>query len=143
VSLFLVIGSGDARLPSIRALLIEEKNMSRKIHTLAALAAVALAGSAFADDKSGAAGVDVKAGITMQSADTNADGMVSKAEAAANAQLAQKFDTYDANKDGNLDKAEFAKFEAEGKGKAKAKSGKSEEAPAKGSTSDQPPAPKE
>ena len=118
--------------------------MSRKIQAAVAVAAAMLASSAFA--QAGAVGVDTKAtaNITMPSIDVNADGKVSKAEAASNEKLAQKFDSYDANKDGNLDKGEFAKFEAEGKaeGKAKSKGGKSEPAPATdGSTA--PPAPKE
>jgi HlyD family secretion protein len=117
--------------------------MSRKIQAAVAVTAAMLAGSAFA--QAGALGIDAKANanITLPSIDTNSDGKVSKAEAASNEKLAQKFDTFDANKDGNLDKGEFSKFEAEGKaeGKAKAKGGKSEPAPADGAAP--APAPKE
>lgn len=72
--------------------------MVTKIQTLTAVAALALAGTAIANE--------------MSSVDKNADGKVTKAEAASNQQLSQKFDSLDANKDGNLDKGEFAKFEA-------------------------------
>jgi hypothetical protein len=93
--------------------------MKRKIPTLAAIAAVTLAGSAFAQDstKSGGApgiDVDVNASASMPMADKNSDGKVSKAEAASNQELSKQFDKLDANKDGNLDKGEFAKFEAKG-----------------------------
>lgn len=74
--------------------------MLSKISSLTAVAALALAGSAFAGDK-------------MSSVDKNADGKVTKAEAASNKQLSTQFDSLDANKDGNLDKAEFARFEGD------------------------------
>jgi len=117
--------------------------MSKKIHAVTAMAAAMLAGSAFAQGTTLAldAKVDANANITMPAIDTNADGKVSKTEAASNAKLAQKFDSYDANKDGNLDKGEFARFEAEGK--AKAKTGKTEETPSKDGASGTPPAPKD
>jgi hypothetical protein len=103
-------------------------------HTLlTAAAALALSGSAFAQDstKSGAlpgVDVDVDANISMPMADKNSDGKVSKAEAASNQKLSQQFTTLDKNKDGNLDKNEFAKFEASGKAKA---SGNKDGAPGK------------
>jgi hypothetical protein len=100
--------------------------MSRKIHCLAAIAAVALAGSAFAGDL----GIDAKANVSLSSIDTDADGKVSKTEAASNEKLAQKFDSLDANKDGNLDKGEFAKFEASGKASGKAGKGAEPATPA-------------
>ena len=94
--------------------------MKRTIPTLAAIAAVTLAGSAFAQDSTKHGGVpgidvDVNANASMPMADKNSDGKVSKAEAASNKELSAQFSSLDTNKDGNLDKAEFAKFEAKGK----------------------------
>lgn len=101
--------------------------MQRKI--LIAAAALVLAGPAL-----GQVGVDtgVSVKLDLKAMDTDANGMVSKAEAASNEKLAKSFDKYDANKDGNLDKGEFAKFE--GEGKASAKGGKSSTPPPKGET---------
>lgn len=90
-------------------------------HTLiTAAAALALSGTAFAQDSTKSGGlpgvdVDIDANITMPMADKNSDGKISKAEAASNQKLSQQFATLDKNKDGSLDKAEFAKFEASGK----------------------------
>jgi hypothetical protein len=94
--------------------------MNRKITSLAAVAAVTLAGSAFAQDSTKQGGVpgidvDVNANASMPMADKNSDGKVSKAEAASNKELSAQFSKLDTNKDGNLDKGEFAKFEASGK----------------------------
>lgn len=87
----------------------------RKIHTLAAIAALTLAGSAYADDK-GVSGIDVDANASVKmTQDKNSDGKISKSEAASDQKLAKQFDRLDSNKDGNLDKAEFAKFEVGGK----------------------------
>lgn len=85
----------------------------QKIHTFTAIAALALAGTAYADDR-GVPGVDVdtNAGITMPSVDKNSDGKVTRSEAASNQRLSQGFDKFDANKDGSLDKGEFAKFQS-------------------------------
>jgi hypothetical protein len=98
--------------------------MKRKIQTLAAVAAVTLAGSAFAQDSTKSGGVpgvdvDVNAKASMATADKNSDGKVSKAEAASNKELSSQFSKLDSNKDGNLDKGEFAKFEASGKAGSK------------------------
>ena len=98
--------------------------MKRTIPTLAAIAAVTLAGSAFAQDSTKHGGVpgidvDVNANSSMPMADKNSDGKVSKAEAASNKELSAQFATLDSNKDGNLDKAEFAKFEAKGSASGK------------------------
>lgn len=107
--------------------------------TLTAVAALALAGSAFAQDttRGGVPGVDVDidANLSMPMADKNSDGKVSKTEAASNKKLAAQFEQLDSNKDGNLDKGEFAKFEGSGKAKvdrtkAKAK-GNNDGAPGK------------
>lgn len=95
--------------------------MHKNIPTLAAAAALVFSGAALAQDSTKSGGlpgvdVDVNANISMPMADKNSDGKVSKAEAADNQKLAQQFDKLDANKDGNLDKKEFAKFEASAKG---------------------------
>ena len=87
----------------------------RKIHTLAAIAALTLAGSAYADDK-GVSGIDVDANASVKmTQDKNSDGKISKSEAASDQKLAKQFDKLDSNKDGNLDKGEFAKFEVDSK----------------------------
>jgi hypothetical protein len=90
----------------------------RKIHTIAAVAALTLAGGAYAQSQ-GVPGVDVdvNASASMAKSDKNSDGKISKSEAAADQKLAKQFDKLDANKDGNLDQAEFAKFEASGSAK--------------------------
>lgn len=94
----------------------------KKISYVAAAAAVALSGSVLADDR-GVPGVNVDvnadASLSMPMADKNSDGKITKAEAAGNQKLASQFDKLDANKDGSLDKGEFAKFEGSAKGKAK------------------------
>jgi hypothetical protein len=91
-------------------------------YALVGIAAAALAGAAYAQDRGAVPGVDVDANvdanITMPMADKNSDGKVSRSEAANNQALSQQFDKLDTNKDGNLDKGEFAKFEASQKGKA-------------------------
>lgn len=97
--------------------------MHRNIASLTAAAALALSGAAFAQDSTKSGGVpgvdvDVDANISMPMADKNSDGKVSKSEAASNKKLASQFDTLDTNKDGNLDKAEFARFEGSAKGQA-------------------------
>lgn len=97
--------------------------MYRNLSSLTAAAALALGSAAFADDtnRGGVPGVDVDvdANLSMPMADKNSDGKVSKAEAASNKKLASQFDSLDTNKDGNLDQAEFARFEGSAKGKAK------------------------
>jgi hypothetical protein len=52
------------------------------------------------------------AGDTFTKLDADKDGMVSKKEASKNKDLAAKWDTLDANKDGKLDQGEFAAFES-------------------------------
>jgi hypothetical protein len=105
--------------------------MFRKTHTLAAAAALMLAGVALAadDTKRGVPGIDVDvnadANIKMPMVDKNSDGKVTRSEAASNADLSRQFDKLDANKDGALDKGEFAKFQAKGSAKA----GKNDGAP--------------
>jgi len=53
----------------------------------------------------------VYAGETFKLVDTDQDGAISKAEAAAVPALNDLWDTYDSNTDGKLDEAEFARFE--------------------------------
>lgn len=94
-----------------------------KFHTLIAItAAVGFAGAAAAQTSppigqpstptTGAA--DAAAGGEFGKLDKDRDGSVTKKEAASNKNLAKKWDTLDANKDGKLDQGEFAQFEAEG-----------------------------
>lgn len=96
----------------------------RTISTITAAATLLLAGGALAQDR-GVPGIDVDintdAKVNMPNVDKNSDGKVSRSEAASDKQLSQQFDKLDANKDGNLDKGEFAKFEAKGKAKGNAK----------------------
>jgi hypothetical protein len=92
-----------------------------KLKAIAAVAALTLAGSAVAQsqpENQGVPGVnvDVNANVNMASTDKNSDGKISKSEAASNQKLTKEFDKLDANKDGNLDQGEFAKFEASASG---------------------------
>jgi hypothetical protein len=110
--------------------------MHRNIPTLAAAAALVLSGAAFAQDSTKSGGVpgidvDVNANVSMPMADKNSDGKISKAEAAGNKKLAAQFDKLDTNKDGNLDKAEFAKFEASAKGQVEGAKANKDGAPGK------------
>jgi hypothetical protein len=87
-------------------------------YVLAAVAAVAV-GAAFAgplDKTTGSAGVNANVGVstTLQGLDKDGDGSISKSEASSNKDLNAQFSKYDANHDGKLDSAEFAKFEAAG-----------------------------
>lgn len=88
----------------------------RKIHTLTAIAALTLAGGAVAQQDKGVPGIDADMNASVKmTQDKNSDGKISKSEAASDQKLAKQFDKLDSNKDGNLDKAEFAKFEVSGK----------------------------
>lgn len=104
----------------------------KKVSYIAAVAAVALSGSVLAEDR-GVPGVNVDANIdanlSMPMADKNSDGKITKAEAASNSKLASQFDKLDSNKDGSLDKGEFAKFEGSAKGKANAAKANKDGAP--------------
>src|SRR3982750_3615896 len=74
----------------------------RKTLIAAAVASlVALGGSALANDKSHSSGT------AFNSLDTNGDGRISKAEAAADSTI--MFSSPDANGDGYLDKSEYKK----------------------------------
>jgi hypothetical protein len=110
----------------------------RKFHILTAIAAVALAGAAFADQtQRGAPGANVDAGanVKLPMIDKNSDGKVTRSEAASNQQLSQQFDSLDSNKDGALSQAEFAKFEAKGEAKGSGAPAKESES---GQTTDKP-----
>ena len=116
--------------------------MTRKlIYVPTAIAALALSGAAFAATVAGV-DTDVNANATgtlsLPSMDKDADGKISKTEAGSNPELAKQFDKLDANKDGNLDQAEFAKFEAKGKatGKTSGKTSSSKGAGTAPATSD-------
>lgn len=63
------------------------------------------------DDKAAAAPVDY--------ADQNRDGKVTKKEAKADAALTRIFKRYDDNDDGELDRAEFARLEADSRAHSK------------------------
>ena len=71
----------------------------KKMHILAAAAVVAL-GSGFAVAQTAAP-------KAPQKLDTNGDGVISKAEAAAAPRLAARFDQLDTNKDGFISKSEL------------------------------------
>lgn len=71
------------------------------IISISALFAGAVAMSSYAAESGGFA--------TM---DTNADGMISADEAAANSALTESWGAIDVNQDGQLDAAEFSAFEA-------------------------------
>ena len=86
----------------------------RKIHAFAAIAALTLAGAA----QAGAGDTDQDSNnpsLNMSKVDKNADGRISRAEAASgDPRLADKFDSVDANRDGTLSAAEFARYEGQG-----------------------------
>lgn len=85
---------------------------TKAIH-LTALAAVLVSGAALAQGTpppsttSGAG-----AGAEFTKLDKDKDGTVNKKEAASNKDLTKQWDTLDVNKDGKLDEAEFAQFQA-------------------------------
>lgn len=51
------------------------------------------------------------AAVDFNSFDANGDGVISKTEAQANAQLARLFDKLDTDKDGELSQQEFSKVQ--------------------------------
>lgn len=88
---------------------------------LAALAAAAVSGTAIGQGippPGGSVKEDKPAssassgGTEFTKLDKDSDGKVSKKEAKSNKDLTAKWNTLDTNKDGNLDQAEFARFEA-------------------------------
>ena len=109
--------------------------MYSKLTLITASTALLVAGSAFAGDR-GVPGVDVNANGTASAnlkaplADTNSDGKITRSEASSNPELAKQFSKLDTNKDGSLDMAEYAKFEASDKPATSGKSPDSGEAPA-------------
>jgi len=104
---------------------------SQRILAIAAATAfgAGLAGSAFAQGGVPGVDVDVSANLSMSRFDKDADKKISKSEASSDKELNKQFTKLDANKDGNLDEAEFAKFEA--KGSTKGKMGNKDGAPGK------------
>ena len=102
---------------------------NRPLHHLVAVAAIAAFGTAFAGSEAGDAGASsgssaspaMGAGAEVGGAivspvysklDKNQDGAISETEAATDKALAKQWDSVDLNKDGKLDQAEFARFEA-------------------------------
>lgn len=63
-------------------------------------------------DRVGVPGIDVDITARMGELDKDADRRISKVEAAGNVELKAQFATLDTNKDGQLDKSEYAKFKA-------------------------------
>ena len=74
--------------------------------TVVSLAAIALAAASFA----ALAGEGGPRGDHFKKADTNGDGMISKAEASAMPRLAKNFEAIDANKDGQVTADEMRAF---------------------------------
>jgi hypothetical protein len=72
------------------------------IISISALFAGAVAMSSYAAESGG-----------FETMDTNADGMISAEEAAANGALTESWGAIDVNQDGQLDAAEFSAFEVE------------------------------
>ncbi len=81
----------------------------KKFIALAATVAATASLAAFAGDQGGR-------GDFLKKADTNGDGLVSKAEAQANPRLAKNFDAIDTNKDGQLSRDEMRAFHEKQKG---------------------------
>jgi hypothetical protein len=82
---------------------------------LAAAGSVLLAACGVTDrehEPSGAA-ARAPAATATRYADADRDGKVSRQEAQADPALARSFPRYDANRDGQLDRAEFARLEAQ------------------------------
>jgi Ca2+-binding EF-hand superfamily protein len=82
---------------------------SKTLVAVAVAALIPLAGTALAGDKDKA-----HAGATFDTLDTDRDGRISKAEAAADMNIV--FSTADANADGYLDNSEFKKARKAGNG---------------------------
>jgi hypothetical protein len=96
----------------------EQNTMSRKaLSVTTSLSALLLTGAAFAGDgdmnKSGAKNSAAKASAPASFADldTNADGALSRTEAAAHADLSAAFITADVDGNGAISRAEFASWE--------------------------------
>jgi Ca2+-binding EF-hand superfamily protein len=72
----------------------------------AAVALLPLAGIAQSADQSTQPSQPSQQGATFESLDTNSDGKISKAEAAANENVTAQFSKYDQNGDGFIERAE-------------------------------------
>jgi hypothetical protein len=138
---------GSAKpLPLMLFLFFPEVHMYSKFTLITAATALLVAGSAFAEDR-GVPGVDVNASGSASTnlkaplADKNSDGKITRSEASSNPELSKQFSKLDTNKDGSLDMAEYAKFEA--KDKPGVMSNEGDEAPNKnnvpGTTDDSTP----
>jgi Ca2+-binding EF-hand superfamily protein len=80
--------------------------------TIAALTATALAAASFLvfADPGAKGGGHGKMAERLKAADTNGDGMISRAEAAALPRIAERFDEIDTNRDGQLTMDELRAF---------------------------------
>lgn len=88
--------------------------MSAKMKFIPSLLVAALSGVAFAAVAGGTGSghdLTMEQKKLMQQLDTNRDGVISQAEAAANPKLSERFQEIDRNSDQRLEKAEFARFE--------------------------------
>jgi hypothetical protein len=88
----------------------------RKIQALTTIAALTLAaGLSPAHAGADSSAPEVQPSLNMSKADKDADGRISRAEAASSdPKLAKKFDVVDADRDGTLSPAEFAQYEGQG-----------------------------
>ena len=77
---------------------------------VATLTATALAAASFLVFADGGKGGHGQKGERLKAADTNGDGMISRAEAATLPKIAQNFDAIDANKDGQVTTDEMRAF---------------------------------
>jgi len=77
---------------------------------VATLTATALAAASFLVLADGGKGGHGKIAERLQAADTNGDGLISKAEAASLPRISKNFDAIDANKDGQVSKDELRAF---------------------------------
>lgn len=100
------------------------------VATLTAIALVSAATLVMAEDKSAGAKHSRGAGMErLKAADTNADGLISRAEAASLPRVASHFDQIDANKDGQLGADEMRAFrEARRAGRDKRRAERADEA---------------
>jgi Ca2+-binding EF-hand superfamily protein len=107
-----------------------EKSMS--VVRLFVLTASALAvASAYADTGT----TNERSKAEFKSLDIDGDGLVSKAEAAGNAEVVQAFDRADRNRDGKLSAAEYERYgKAQAKAKAKSAARKAEGSASAGAT---------
>lgn len=82
----------------------------RIVATMMAIALVSAASIVLAGDKVHGAHMRAAAVERMKAADTNGDGLISRAEAGTLPRLAKRFDRIDANQDGQLGADELLAF---------------------------------